>query len=552
MAKGNKKITAWVDCICPVLKQERKDEMISWKNFDELKTVGKLEQVPKTDLREVLAGESGAQRVAKYSVPMSEGLQYNFAAKQVNDETLEALKELAGEAQLADKFEALYNGEVINTGEKRMVLHHMTRGQLGKAVMDGSVDKREFYKEQQKKIAEFANAVHAGKIVNEKGEKFTTAVQIGIGGSDLGPRAMYLALENWAKKNGCFKMEARFISNVDPDDAAAVLKGIDVERSIFILVSKSGTTLETLTNESFVKDALKNKGLDASKHMIAVTSETSPLAKSADYLAAFFMDDFIGGRYSSTSAVGGAVLSLAFGPEVFARFLNGAAAEDKKAAERDVMKNPAMLDALIGVYERNILGYPSTAVLPYSQAMSRFPAHLQQLDMESNGKSVNRFGQKINYVTGPVIFGEPGTNGQHSFYQLLHQGTNAIPMQFIAFRNNQAETDVVIQGTTSQQKLCANVAAQIMAFACGKKNDDLNKNFEGNRPSSIIIGDRLTPEALGAILAHFENKVMFQGFLWNVNSFDQEGVQLGKVLAKKVLAHETEGALKAYSDLLNI
>ncbi len=526
--------------------------MISWKNYNELETVKKLEKTAKTDLREVLAGKEGADRVAKYAVPMSEGLSYNYAAKQVNDETIEILKKLAEEAQLADKFEALYNGEVINTGEKRMVLHHMTRGRLGKAVLDGGTDKRAFYVEQQNRIADFANAVHEGKIVNEKGERFTTAVQIGIGGSDLGPRALYLALENWAKKNGCFKMEAKFISNVDPDDAAGVLNGIDVEHSIFILVSKSGTTLETLTNESFVKDALKNKGLDASKHMIAVTSETSPLAKSADYLAAFFMDDFIGGRYSSTSAVGGAVLSLAFGPEIFARFLNGAAAEDKNAANRDVMKNPAMLDALIGVYERNVLGYPSTAVLPYSQAMSRFPAHLQQLDMESNGKSVNRFGEKIDYVTGPVIFGEPGTNGQHSFYQLLHQGTNAVPMQFIAFRHNQAETDVVIQGSTSQQKLCANVAAQIMAFACGKKSEDLNKNFEGNRPSSIIIGEQLNPEALGAILAHFENKVMFQGFLWNVNSFDQEGVQLGKVLAKKVLAHETEGALKAYSDLLNI
>jgi glucose-6-phosphate isomerase len=526
--------------------------MILWNNFDELKSVKELEKVEKTDLREVLAGEEGAARVAKYAVPMSSGLSYNFAAKQVNDDTLKALQDLADEAQLSEKYEALFNGEVINTGEKRMVLHHMTRGQLGKAVLDGNVDKRSFYEEQQKKIAEFADAVHAGKIVNEKGEKFTTAVQIGIGGSDLGPRAMYLALENWAKKNGCFKMEARFISNVDPDDAAAVLNGVDVAHSIFILVSKSGTTLETLTNESFVKDALKKEGLDASKHMIAVTSETSPLAKSADYLAAFFMDDFIGGRYSSTSAVGGAVLSLAFGPEIFARFLNGAAAEDKNATNKDIMKNPAMLDALIGVYERNILGYPSTAVLPYSQAMSRFPAHLQQLDMESNGKSVNRFGKKINYVTGPVIFGEPGTNGQHSFYQLLHQGTNAIPMQFIAFKNNQMDTDVVIQGSTSQQKLCANVAAQIMAFACGKQNEDLNKNFEGNRPSSIIIGKQLTPEALGAILAHFENKVMFQGFIWNVNSFDQEGVQLGKVLAKKVLAHETEGALKAYSDLLNI
>ena len=286
--------------------------------------------------------------------------------------------------------------------------------------------------------------------------------------------------------------------------------------------------------------------------MIAVTSETSPLAKSDDYLAAFFMDDYIGGRFSSTSAVGGAVLSLAFGPDVFARFLNGAAEEDALAKNEDILKNPAMLDALIGVYERNVLGYPATTVLPYSQALSRFPAHLQQLDMESNGKSVNRFGEPVSYPTGPVIFGEPGTNGQHSFYQLLHQGTDIVPLQFIGFKNNQLETDVDIQGSTSQQKLCANVAAQIVAFACGKKDENNNKNFEGGRPSSIIIGDRLTPETLGALLAHFENKVMFQGFVWNVNSFDQEGVQLGKVLAKKVLAHETDGALKVYSDLLNI
>ena len=312
-------------------------------------------------------------------------------------------------------------------------------------------------------------------------------------------------------------MEAKFISNVDPDDAAAVLNSIDVAHSIFVLVSKSGTTLETLTNESFVKDALKNAGLDASKHMIAVTSETSPLAKSDDYLAAFFMDDYIGGRYSSTSAVGGAVLSLAFGPEVFAEFLEGAAEEDKLAKNEDVMQNPAMLDALIGVYERNILGYPSTAVLPYSQALSRFPAHLQ-----------------------------------HSFYQLLHQGTDIVPLQFIGFKNNQMGTDVVIQDSTSQQKLCANVAAQIVAFACGKADDNRNKNFEGGRPSSIIIGEQVNPASLGALLAHFENKVMFQGFLWNVNSFDQEGVQLGKVLAKRVLAHETDGALKVFSDLLNI
>ncbi|MCR5526591.1 MAG: glucose-6-phosphate isomerase [Lachnospiraceae bacterium] len=526
--------------------------MADWKNTSELNSFKKLGEVKPVDLKTAMSGENGAKRVKDYSIKMAAGLSYNYAAKAVDENVISALKELADEADLAGKFEELYNGAVINTGEKRMVLHHLTRGQLGNNINADGVDKREFYLGEQKKIAEFANKVHSGEIVNEAGEKFTTVVQIGIGGSDLGPRAMYLALENWAKKNGCFKMEAKFISNVDPDDAAAVLASVDVAHSMFILVSKSGTTLETLTNESFVKDALKKAGLDASKHMIAVTSETSPLAKSSDYLQAFFMDDYIGGRFSSTSGVGGAILSLAFGPDVFARFLNGAAEEDKLAAKKDIMENPAMLDALIGVYERNILGYPATAVLPYSQALSRFPAHLQQLDMESNGKSVNRFGEPIDYVTGPIIFGEPGTNGQHSFYQLLHQGTDIIPLQFIGFKENQAGVDVDIQGSTSQKKLCANVAAQIVAFACGKDNENRNKNFKGGRPSSIIVGDQLTPEALGALLSHFENKVMFQGFVWNINSFDQEGVQLGKTLAKKVLAHETDGALAAYSALLNI
>ena len=526
--------------------------MVTWKNLDTLASYQELENVDRVNLAEVMSGENGAERVRNYSIPMAAGLTYNYAAKQVDDDVLNALAKLAKEAQLTEKFKALYNGEVINTGEKRLVLHQLTRGQLGDPVVADGVDKRAFYVEQHDKIADLANKVHAGEITNAAGEKFTTVVQIGIGGSDLGPRAMYLALENWAKKNGKFKMEAKFISNVDPDDAAAVLNSIDVAHSIFVLVSKSGTTLETLTNESFVKDALKNAGLDASKHMIAVTSETSPLAKSDDYLAAFFMDDYIGGRFSSTSAVGGAVLSLAFGPEVFAEFLEGAAEEDKLSMNEDVLKNPEMLDALIGVYERNVLGYPATTVLPYSQALSRFPAHLQQLDMESNGKSVNRFGEPVNYPTGPVIFGEPGTNGQHSFYQLLHQGTDIVPLQFVGFKNSQIGTDVVIQDSTSQQKLCANVVAQIVAFACGKADENRNKNFEGGRPSSIIIGDQLDPKALGALLAHFENKIMFQGFVWNVNSFDQEGVQLGKVLAKRVLAHDTDGALKEYSDLLNI
>ncbi|MBQ3669363.1 MAG: glucose-6-phosphate isomerase, partial [Clostridia bacterium] len=460
--------------------------------------------------------------------------------------------ELAKEAQLSEKYACAYNGEIVNTGEKRRVLHQLTRGQQGQDVIVEGVNKREFYEAQTAKIAAFCKKVHEGELVNEKGESFTTVAQIGIGGSDLGPRAMYIALENWAKKHGCFKMEAKFISNVDPDDAVSVLNSIDVSRTLFIIVSKSGTTLETLTNEAFVKDALVKAGLEPSKHMLAVTSETSPLAKSSDYLAAFFMDDFIGGRYSSCSAVGGAVLSLAFGPDVFTRFLDGAAKEDALAKNPDPMQNPDMLDALIGVYERNVCLYPSTAVLPYSQALNRFPAHLQQLDMESNGKHVNRFGEPVDYPTGPVVFGEPGTNGQHSFYQLLHQGTDIVPLQFVGFKRNQTGVDVDIQGSSSQTKLCANLAAQIVAFACGKDDENPNKDFRGSRPSSVIVGDELTPEALGALLAHFENKVMFQGFCWNINSFDQEGVQLGKVLAKRVLAHDTDGALKEYSELLNI
>ncbi len=526
--------------------------MITWKNMDTLASYQELCAAEKVNLPAAMSGENGADRVKSYTAPMGAGLHFNYGARPVDDAILAVLAKFAEEQQLTEKFAALYNGEVINTGEKRMVLHHMCRGQLGEAVVADGVDKRDFYVGEQKKIAELAKKVHSGEITNAAGEKFTTVVQIGIGGSDLGPRAIYLALENWAKVNGTLKMKAEFISNVDPDDAAGVLSKIDVAHSLFVLVSKSGTTLETLTNESFVKDALAKAGLKTGDHMIAVTSETSPLAKSADYMAAFFMDDYIGGRYSSSSGVGGAVLSLAFGPEVFGDFLDGAAEADILAKNADIKANPALLDALIGVYERNVLGYPNTAVLPYSQALSRFPAHLQQLDMESNGKSVNRFGEPVDYVTGPIIFGEPGTNGQHSFYQLLHQGTDIVPLQFVGFKNSQMGTDVLIQDSTSQQKLNANVAAQIVAFACGKDDTDSNKKFAGGRPSSIIIGEKLTPKALGSLLAHFENKVMFQGFAWNLNSFDQEGVQLGKVLAKKVLAHDTDGALKVYSDLLNI
>jgi glucose-6-phosphate isomerase len=536
-----------------------------FNNFDKTDSYKELAALAASYRRFDFRAKLDAARVQGATVPMAGGLRYNWAAKQVDGAVFALLQKLSDEQELVAKYRAVLDGEVMNTGEKRKVLHQLLRGQLGQDVVFEGKNLGAFYQAERTRFSAFARDVHAGVIKGSTGKAFKNAVQIGIGGSDLGPRALYLALKNGAAAGGKAKLSAEFISNVDSDDASAVLAGLNLEETIFILVSKSGTTQETLANELFVKGKLEKAGLDPSRHIAAVTSETSPLAHNSAYLDSFYIDDFIGGRYSASSAVGGVILSLAFGPEVFAEILGGAHEADKLALEPDIRKNAALLDALIGVWERNFLNYPYTAVLPYSQALSRFPAHLQQLDMESNGKRVNRSGGDLAYETGPVVFGEPGTNGQHSFYQLLHQGTSAVPLQFVGFAESQRGDDVVVDGSTSQTKLAANLAAQIIAFAKGQDNENPNKQFPGGRPSSLIYGRRLTPAALGALLAHFENKVMFQGFVWNINSFDQEGVQLGKILTKKVLTgllgensasggHPAsgDGALDEYSKLLGL
>ncbi|MCF7945144.1 MAG: glucose-6-phosphate isomerase [Spirochaetia bacterium] len=527
---------------------------IHYTNLDKTKTFPELAKAERKNIADLLS----AKRIAEKQIPAGASLTYNYAAMPIDTGIQEILQKLADEVQAVDKYQALLNGRVMNTGESRRVLHHLLRGQLGKTVEADGENKAEFYSEQFRRIGDFAGMIHNGEIRGSTGKPFKTVVQIGIGGSDLGPRALYLALKGYVQASETGeKMQARFISNVDPDDAAAVLGDLDFSETLFILVSKSGTTQETLTNRDLalqlMDDYSRRTGekLNPACHMTAVTSKSSPLADSSDFLDSFFIDDYIGGRYSSSSAVGGLVLSLAFGPDVFREFLAGAHEADSLALERDIQKNAALMDALIGVYLRNVLHYPATAVLPYSQALSRFPAHLQQLDMESNGKQVNRDGKPVSYSTGPVIFGEPGTNGQHSFYQLLHQGTDIVPLQFIAFRSSQYGIDTIDSADTadkvkrggapsSHAKLQANLTAQIIAFARGKEDENRNRHFPGGRPSSLLVGDRLTPKTLGALLAHFENKVMFQGFIWNINSFDQEGVQLGKVLTKQVLASDTE------------
>lgn len=526
--------------------------MINYTNLDDTKSYKELKKLGSYDVAVL-----DRKRIENCVIKEAGDLKYSYAAMPVDDEIVNALGKLAQEQQLVEKYRELLVGSIANPGEKRMVLHHLTRGRVlsdCKVMADG-VEKGDFYAGELKKIEKFSNAVRSGKITGSTGKKFEHVVQIGIGGSDLGPRALCLALNLVIPSDGFGKLDARFISNVDPDDACAVLEGLDLEKTLFILVSKSGTTLETLTNRDLVFKVMRDRGIaKPENHMVAVTSNTSPLAKTPGILEVFFMDDFIGGRYSSTSAVGGVILSLTYGYDVFAQVLEGAHDEDVAALETDIRKNGPLMDAMIGVYLRNVLNYPYTAVLPYSQALSRFAAHLQQLDMESNGKHVNRNGEKLSYHTGPVIFGEPGTNGQHSFYQLLHQGTDIIPMQFIGFKQSQGNLDAVVEGSTSAQKLNANLVAQIVAFAQGKKNsENTNKEFDGKRCSSLLVAEKLTPYCLGSLLSHYENKVMFQGFVWNLNSFDQEGVQLGKVLAKQVLAGcKDSDNLKAYAEMLGL
>ncbi len=452
-----------------------------------------------------------------------------YAAERVNEEILQALFDLAHEAKATEKMGAMQDGEIINeiegfASEHRSVLHTATRDVFGSKTAAPEAKKAaELAKREIDKLEHFLEKI---------GDRYTDLIQIGIGGSDLGPRALCVALQPFHKPG----RKVHFISNVDPDDANGVLESIDPKKTLVVVVSKSGNTLETLTNEEFVRERFKKSGVDPKGHFIAVTGEKSPMDDPSRYLASFYIWDFVGGRYSATSMVGGVMLGFAVGFDQFKAILRGAHEMDVHAKEAAPRHNLPLLSALLGIWNRNFLHLPTVAIIPYSQALLRFPAHLQQLDMESNGKRVDKQGRPCTYATGPVIWGEPGTNGQHSFYQLIHQGTDIIPLEFIGFRKSQYTTDLDIQGTTSQEKLLSNLFAQSIALAVGQANANPNKVFLGNRPNRILLADRLDPHTLGALLAYYEHKVAFQGFIWNINSFDQEGVQLGKVLAEKILA----------------
>jgi glucose-6-phosphate isomerase len=479
------------------------------------------------DLRKILTPE----RIAAFHAEAA-GIKLLYGTERVSDPILELLFRLAVDSNAVDQMKAMQDGERVNAikgyeSENRPALHtamrdvfdHKKHPPLTQAAID-------LAKKEIEKLRTFLLQV----------EKFTDIVQIGIGGSSLGPEAVYLGLEAFCLPG----RKAHFISNVDPDETKKILDALDLAKTLVIVVSKSGSTLETVTNETLAREKLKKAGLNPKDHLIAVTGKGSPMDDPANYRASFYIWDYIGGRYSVTSMIGGVMLGFTLGIDHYLEFLRGAHAMDQVALNPEPQQNLPLLGALLGIWNRNFLNHPTVAVIPYSQALARFPAHLQQLDMESNGKHINREGKTVDYNTGPIIWGEPGTNGQHSFFQLIHQGTTIVPLEIIGFLESQYNEDLIVQGSYSQEKLLSNLFAQAIALAQGQDNPNPNKVFTGNRPSHILLAKRLDPFTLGTLLAYYEHKVVFQGFIWNINSFDQEGVQLGKKLAVEMIKAFTE------------
>ncbi len=505
----------------------------TWKSIDECDAFTVLQELAKKPFD--LSAENGLtpERMKKY---ICKGADFDllYGCQRINEQVIDALQLLADQCQVLEQFKEMCRGRVMNRldnfpSEDRQVLHTACRDIFSDKPVCEVASLQSKSDLAQLKL--FLSELDQGGICNESGLTFTTLIHVGIGGSDLGPRSIYEALRPYSQDN----REVFFVSNVDPDDSAAILERVDLSRTLVLVVSKSGTTLETLSNETLVRTAFKDAGLNPALHCLAVTGKASPMDNPNRYLRTFYMYDYIGGRFSSTSMVGAVMLGFALGYEQLIEFLQGASELDKAATQKDLRANPALLLAMLGVWNRTFLGMNSVAVLPYSQGLHRFPAHLQQCDMESNGKSIKRNSNAVAEKSGPIIWGEPGTNGQHAFYQLLHQGTEDIAVEFIGFRESQRKKDIKIKGSSSQQKLLANLLAQSMALAVGKNDVNPNKRFPGNKVNSILIADQLTPKSMGALLALYEAKIVFQGFCWNVNSFDQEGVQLGKILADEIL-----------------
>ncbi len=488
------------------------------------------------------------------------GLFLDYSKNRITDETLRLLIDLAKESQLPARIDAMFRGDKINITENRAVLHVALRAPRGQSIFVDGKDVVPEVHEVLDRMAEFSNRVRSGEWKGHTGKRIRNVINIGIGGSDLGPVMAYEALRHYSDRSLTF----RFVSNVDGTDFAEAVHGLDPAETLFIVSSKTFTTLETMTNAHTARDwslaGLGGNEAAVARHFVAVSTNANEVTKfGIDTANMFGFWDWVGGRYSMDSAIGLSTM-LAIGPDNFRAMLDGFHEMDEHFRTTPFERNLPVLLGLISVWYNDFFGAQTVAVLPYEQYLKRFPAYLQQLTMESNGKSVTLDGAAVDYATGPIYWGEPGTNGQHSFYQLIHQGTRLIPCDFIAFDKTLNPLG------RHHDMLQANVFAQSEALAFGKTPEQVkaegnpdwlvpHRVFAGNRPSNTILADELTPAALGKLVALYEHSVFTQGAIWNINPFDQWGVELGKALAQRIipeLESKTEPALNHDSSTNNL
>jgi glucose-6-phosphate isomerase len=527
-------------------------ELKAWKDLQ-----AHYEQVHGLHLRELFASdrERGERLTAE-----ALGLFFDYSKNRITDETVKLLIELARESELQAHIDAMFRGDKINFTEGRAVLHIALRAPKGEVILVDGKDVVPDVHEVLDRMAAFSERVRSGAWKGHTGKRIRNVINIGIGGSDLGPVMAYEALKHYSQRDLTF----RFVSNVDGTDFAEAVVDLDPAETLFIISSKTFTTLETITNAQSARAwSVNGLGGDESavaKHFVAVSTNAAGVSKfGIDTANMFGFWDWVGGRYSMDSAIGLATM-LAIGPDNFHAMLSGFHQMDEHFRTTPFEQNLPVLLGLLSVWNTDFLGAPTVAVLPYEQYLKRFPAYLQQLTMESNGKHVTVTGSQVDYDTGPIYWGEPGTNGQHSFYQLIHQGTRLIPCDFIGFGNSLNPLG------RHHDMLLANVFAQSEALAFGKTPEQVkaegtpdwlvpHRVFEGNRPSNTLLADRLTPEILGRLIALYEHSVFTQGIVWQINSFDQWGVELGKVLAQRIipeLESHTDPDLKHDSSTNNL
>jgi len=488
------------------------------------------------------------------------GIFLDYSKNRITDETLSLLIQLAKESGLPARIDAMFRGERINITENRAVLHVALRAPKGATVIVDGENVVPRVHAVLDKMTDFCNRVRSGKWKGFTGRAIRNVINIGIGGSDLGPVMAYEALRHYTER----AMKFRFVSNVDGTDFAEAVRDLDPAETLFIVSSKTFTTLETMTNAHTARawslEAFGRDQKSVARHFVAVSTNAAEVAKfGIDIANMFEFWDWVGGRYSMNSAIGLSTM-MALGPAHFRAMLHGAHQMDEHFRSAPFEQNLPVLMGLISVWYTNFFDAPTVAVFPYEQYLKRFPAYLQQLAMESNGKRVTLDGTEVEYQTGPIYWGEPGTNGQHSFYQLIHQGTRFIPCDFIAF------TRALNPLGQHHDMLIANVFGQAEALAFGKTAEQVkaegapewlvpHRVFDGNHPSNMILAERLTPETLGKLVALYEHSVFTQGTIWNINSFDQWGVELGKVLAQRIiqeLASEAEPELRHDSSTNNL